>query len=367
MPKRIAIVGGGFLGAELARGLEAHAHVTLIEQNSHFVHAPAMLRALVTPELLERALIPYDRLLQRGQLVQARAQAVDGEGVTLNDGTRVEADYIVLATGSGNAMPFRPQSEGPDAIDQLRADNARVHQQLVAAQRIVIVGAGAVGTELAGEIAHHMPEKSVTLVSAHSKLFPSYAASLGRSLTRKLRTAGVEVILGARAEELADDRVPHAGKMTLTNGRVLEADLIFPTIGGAARSALVDSLPGIAMGQSNRVKTDPWLRPSRLTNIFAAGDLAECGDAMTVVATTRQLPWLIKTLRQVCAGKQVEDLRPYSPWGKPPILVPLGPKRGNSFLVAATVGDMATAQIKGRDLFLSKFNKAFGQPANRRR
>ncbi len=87
---------------------------------------------------------------------------------------------------------------------------------------------------------------------------------------------------------------------------------------------------------------------------------------MTVVATTRQLPWLKKVLRRVMAGQQVEDQTPYTPWGKPPILVPLGPKRGNSFLTVATVGDAITAQIKGRDLFLSKFNKAFGQRANRR-
>ena len=118
MGKRIAIVGGGYLGAELAKAMDQIAEVTLIEPRSHFVHASAMIRAVVQPSLVEESLIPYDRLLKRGRVVAARATDVDGECVTLEDGTRVEADYIVVATGSDYATPFKPK--GAD-IDGLRA------------------------------------------------------------------------------------------------------------------------------------------------------------------------------------------------------------------------------------------------------
>ena len=47
MGKRIAIVGGGYLGAELAKAMDDIADVTLIEPRSHFVHASAMIRAVV--------------------------------------------------------------------------------------------------------------------------------------------------------------------------------------------------------------------------------------------------------------------------------------------------------------------------------
>ena len=43
MSKRIAIVGGGYLGADLARSLDDTADVTLIEPRSHLVHTPAMI------------------------------------------------------------------------------------------------------------------------------------------------------------------------------------------------------------------------------------------------------------------------------------------------------------------------------------
>lgn len=86
MPKRIAIVGGGYIGTDLAKSLDDTAEVTLIEPHSHFVHAPAMIRAVVDPKLLDRALIPYDRLLANGHVLRARATGIDAGGVTLEDG-----------------------------------------------------------------------------------------------------------------------------------------------------------------------------------------------------------------------------------------------------------------------------------------
>lgn len=127
----MAIVGGGFLGADLAKSLDGDMDVTLIERASHFTHTPAMIRAMVDPSLLDRALIPYDRLLTREQVVRGEAVTVDDGGVTLADGTQVQADSIVLATGSSNFAPFK--SAGGD-INTLRADNARWHKAMVAAK-----------------------------------------------------------------------------------------------------------------------------------------------------------------------------------------------------------------------------------------
>ena len=59
---------------------------------SHFVHAPAMIRAVVDPSLLDRALIPYDRLLKNGRVLHARASGIDANGVTLDDGQRTKLE-----------------------------------------------------------------------------------------------------------------------------------------------------------------------------------------------------------------------------------------------------------------------------------
>lgn len=354
----VAIVGGGYLGAELAKALDAEMDVTLIERASHFTHTPAMIRAMAVPDLVGQALVPYDKLLAQGRVVHGEAVAVDGDGVSLADGSRVLADYIVVATGSSHLAPFK--AEAGD-IATLRADTGRWHVALEAAQRVLIIGAGAVGTELAGEIAHAAPKKKVTLVASDATLFPDFPTKLGRSLLAKLKGMGVEVILEARAQTLPGQAGPEGGQVTLSTGQVIEADLIVPAVGATPLTRLLEGLPGAAPEATGRMTVDPWMRPSTFPNVFAAGDVVANGDAMTIVAISRQLPWLEKTLKAVAGGKAVETLKPYTPWKKAPILVPLGPKRGSSFLVLMTVGDWVTRTLKGKDLFIAKNKKLLGR------
>jgi len=357
MGKRIAIVGGGNAGAELAKKMQDVAEVTLVEPRSHFVHAPATIRAVVEPSILDDALLSYGNLLKNGRIVQAKATAVDASGVTLEDGARVEADYVVVTTGSNYAAPFKPV--GAD-LDGMRAASTETHAMLKAAEKVVIVGGGAVGVELAGEIAHAMPGKAITLVASGETLFADKGPKLGASLLRKLSDLGVRVIFGQRAEGLARTDAPFAGPVTLSNGETLEADIVFPVIGVRPVTPLLDSLPDISLAADGRVKVDSWMRPSSLPNVFAAGDAVDVGDAMTIVASTRQVPWLAKTLTAAINGKTIDSQKAYVPWGKAPILLPLGPRKGSSFLIIATVGDFLTSLIKGKDLFRSKYRKLLG-------
>lgn len=355
--KSVAIIGGGYVGSELAKALEANLDVTLIEPREAFVHAPAMIRAVVAPDLLETALIPYDGLLSSGRIIADRAVAIDDKGVTLKSGERVETDFVIVATGSTNGVAFKPEG---DTLETFRAAQGDLNARLKAAKSIIIVGAGAVGTELAGEIAHAMPEKEVTLVSSDATLFPTMHKKLGASLLAKLRVLGVDVVLGARATDLKDIRGPSAGPLTLSNGDVLNADLIVPAIGARPNTELLVALPGTQLAADGRIKVDTYLRPSSLGHVFAAGDVVDAGDAATIVAISRQAPWLAKTLKGLAQGADLSSLKAYSPWGSAPILVPLGPQRGASFLVIATMGDWITRIMKGRDLFIPKYRKLFG-------
>lgn len=353
---RIVIVGGGYIGWEVARDLDAHAHISLIEPREAFVHVPAMIRALVQPDLLDQAIIPYDTLLTHGRVLRARVSSIQADGVTLTNGERVPADYIVVATGSRYATPFKPQD---DTVESLRASSRAAHAQILAARHIAIVGAGAVGTELAGEIAHALPEKKVSLITNESRLFPMYPKKLGAQLHQKLVHAGVEVILNQLVGTLKQTNEPYAGPVTLANGRQIDTDLVFPVIGARGDSTLLSALPGAQAGTLGRVKTDRWMRPSAFTNVFAAGDAADMGDGMTIVATTRQIPWLVKALKALIAGKSIERIKPYQPWKLAPILLPLGPIIGNCYLPFGVVGDFITSRLKGRELFIPKYRKAF--------
>jgi len=357
---KIAIIGGGYAGFNLARLLDAHAKVTLIEAREAFVHNVAAIRATVKPELLDQIIIPYDRLLKRGQVIHGRAAVIDDGGVMLTDGRHIAANAVVVATGSQYAAPFKPES---DSAADFKTRLREVSAQITSAPLVVIVGAGAVGVELAGEIKAVYPAKPVALVSNQSRLFPMYPQKLHANLVERLSRLGVTLHLGQAASDIDQVSAPYEGGVTLADGTAL-AGLILPAIGTKIADSPAHALPDVDRKSNGQLGVDPWLRPSSLPSVFAIGDLAATDEGMTVVSTMRQAPWLARTLRKIAGGAKIEDLPTYARWKVPPILLPLGPKTGASVLPIGrglVVGDRLTSAIKGKHLFIPRYHKEFGR------
>lgn len=357
----VVIIGGGYAGCDLAKRLDSHMQVTLIEQRRAFVHSPAMIRALVKPELIADSIIPYDHLLKNGKVIQAKVTEIGEQHVRLDSGEQVDADYIVVATGSQNLSVFKPQeSQDTDAVDAMIAANLHAHEQIKSAHHIAIVGAGAVGIELAGEIAAAKPDKQLTLISSDQRLLPTFPASLGKSITKKLTAASVDIVLGQRVTDLADRSAPFSAPLTLDNGQVIDADLVFPCIGSRANTSLFDGMEHIKHGSGGRIKTNAQMQIENYPRVFLLGDVGDVGDAMTIVAQARQVPWLAKTLKQLAQGKALTELSAFKPWKNAPILLPLGEHTGSSHLMVMTAGNWITRMMKGKDLFIPKYQKLLG-------
>ena len=63
---RVAVIGGGYGGVTVAKGLDPLADVVLIEQKDQFVHHAAALRAAVDTVWEHAIFMPYTNLLNRG-------------------------------------------------------------------------------------------------------------------------------------------------------------------------------------------------------------------------------------------------------------------------------------------------------------
>src|SRR5207302_5663477 len=162
-------IGGGYGGLNAARALDDVADVTLVEQRDAFVHNVASLRALTEPGWLTGIFIPYDHLLGNGRVVWDRAVDVDVGRAGLASGAELSADFLVLATGSTYPFPAKTDRlRTQQSIDHYREAN----RELSRAQRVLILGAGPVGIELAGEISSAWPEKSITIVDQEPEVVP---------------------------------------------------------------------------------------------------------------------------------------------------------------------------------------------------
>src|SRR3954469_25148356 len=181
MEPTVVIIGGGYGGTLVAKELDADANVILIDPREGFVNAAASLRALTRPDWAPNAFFPYGTLLERGRIIRDRAVSVDPQGVTLASGERVRADYLVLATGSEYSYPAKPRPDATGIAQQLD-DLRETHKELSGAARALILGAGPVGLELAGEIKDVWPAKRVLVIDRAGRLLPGFLPELRDSL-----------------------------------------------------------------------------------------------------------------------------------------------------------------------------------------
>lgn len=149
-PPSVVVVGGGYGGIAVAKALDEVTDVVLVDPKDSFEHNVAALRALVDPSWSSRIHFSYDGLLKKGQVIRDRAVRIDSRRVVLESGKELTPDFIALATGS--SYPF-PGNSGTEDAREAAARFRDGHDALTGADRVLLLGGGPVGIELAGEIA----------------------------------------------------------------------------------------------------------------------------------------------------------------------------------------------------------------------
>ncbi|KAF8316104.1 FAD/NAD(P)-binding domain-containing protein [Clavulina sp. PMI_390] len=380
----IVIVGGGSgaaLAFALSPSLDSSKHnLTVISPLPFAIHNPAAARLVVTSAgNLESkqtgAFTPYDRLFKPGKpgrFLQGRVAAVDDREKTVTlegTGDKIAYDYLVLATGSvwSGPLSFTQMNSEDDVLAQV----TQWREKIAKADRIVLVGGGAVGIEMAGEIKLAYPSKSVTVINAFNKL-------LNDAYTDKFRDRGRDTLEAAGVSVIVDDRldgVPAEGLVTNNSsgislrtqkGAELVADLFIPTFGPRPNTSFLKSFAsGAALSPGGRVNVTPTLNvqlasSSVLPEVWAMGDIIEWDEQHMLMKATAHLAIVKKNLLATLAGSGGK-LAEYQS-GKEMIMVTVG-KGGFGFLPffgGWIVGNWFVGLIKSGSLFVSMGRKGLG-------
>lgn len=184
------------------------------------------------------------------------------------DGRQISAEKIILATG---ARPIVPPIPGLDQVDPLTSEN--LWQLDTLPQRLLIVGGGAIGCELAQ--AFQRLGSQVTLVEMQSQLLPRDDRHVAEFMADSLSAEGVQVLTGYAAKEFA--RYQEGGSVSLASDKADDLEIAFDrvlvAIGRAANTSGfgLEEL-GIPLHANGTVVTDEYLRTC-YPNILACGDL----------------------------------------------------------------------------------------------
>jgi NADH dehydrogenase FAD-containing subunit len=352
----VVVVGGGYGGITAAKALDNLADVTLIDPKEAFVHNLAAWRTLVEPEWLDRIFLPYSHLLANGRFLRDRAVAIDGRRLTLGSGDVLEPDFLVLATGS--SYPFPAKTEEAD-IASARARLHAAHDALLAAERVLIVGAGPAGLELSGEIKAFYPDKKVTIAEGSQDVLAGpYAQELRDELRRQLTDLDIELRLGTALSELpsADPATLAPIAVATEDGDELVADIWFRAFGVRPHSQYLEggSLAGVR-DQRGYLRVDDQLQVIGEHRIFAIGDLADADRDMAGIATA-QAEVVAANIRALIEGRgELTSWAPYPPL----IAVPLGPEHGAGFVGDGLADSATITELKGRHMLLDTYASLF--------
>jgi NAD(P)H-nitrite reductase large subunit len=281
--KRHVIVGGG------TAGLNA---ITTIREIDHgaseivLVSAERPYSRMVLPYYLARDITESHVFTANpSRLAQLKvtphlgrcAASLDTEAqqLTLDNGTVIEYDDLLIATGSSAVRAPVPGADGAGVHSFWTLDQARtVLSGITAGTQVVMVGAGFIAFTILNSILKLGAKLSIVEIAP--QILPRMIDRTGAEIVEGwLQRHGVEVRTGAHLQAIED--VSGRKRLRFQESGELEADLVIMATG--IRTNL-DWLAGAGIEVNRGVVVDDHLRSS-VPNVYAAGDVAEGRDFVT--------------------------------------------------------------------------------------
>lgn len=285
-PRSVLVVGAGLAGTQTAAALRAHGfigHLTVLgaegiapydrpplSKELFTRRSPAWLADELGADLTQLA----DEVLLDDAARHLELTPTPSTAVVTSSGRRLSADVVVLACGS---EPVRPAGWTDAVTLHGTADADHLRSRLVPGSRLVCIGAGWIGAEVAGVAAHAGCE--VTVVEAagvplHRQLGPV----VGAHLTSWYAAAGVTLLTGAPVVSV-DPAGVALGPEGTQAPQTVPADVVLAAVGARpATDWLGGALPRDARG-AIRVDTRGRVVETGAA-VFAVGDCATRADAV---------------------------------------------------------------------------------------
>ena len=296
----LVVVGGGFGGLWATRALaSAPIRITLVDRCNHHLFQPLLYQVATAGLSSPDIAAPLRHILRKQGNVEVRLAEVTtidaaGNNVVLADGSRLDFDYLLLASGATHAYfghdEWAAYAPGLKTLD----DALRLRRHLLLAFEraeaepdptmraawlsFAIVGGGPTGVELAGTLAEiarqtlanefrniNPSEARVRLIEAGPRVLSSFPEDLSEKARRQLQKLGVEVSTGQAVSDIT------ASGYRLGDEFIAARTVVWAA--GVAASPLAESL-GVPLDRAGRVLVQGDLSVPGYSNIFIAGDLA---------------------------------------------------------------------------------------------
>lgn len=340
---RIAILGAGYAGLRCALDLvdvkqrgRIDASLELIDRTAYHQVVTRLHDVAADAMPPERARLPLQSLLPPDLITVVRADVErilpDEHRVATSAGIH-DYDRLVIALGSTTAWPaipgLRERAFPLRWWNEAVALRKHIRDTVAAAAtitdrgrrrchlRIVVAGGGFTGCQLAGELAHWLPDLADThdvsvfdmhlmLLEQEDRLLPNWKPWSSRRAERILTRKGVDVRVNSPLRGVDGEYVSIGDEQVCTHTLVWT---------GGIRAPAVLAESGLPVGEQGRVIIDDFLRVPSFPEIFVAGDCAlvmRDGEPVPANASyaLRQGAYVARTLVDEATGREIRPYRP---------------------------------------------------------
>jgi 3-phenylpropionate/trans-cinnamate dioxygenase ferredoxin reductase subunit len=277
--RRFVIVGGGLAGAKIAEALrdrDFDGEITVLSEEDHLPYErPPLSKEFFAGKKTLPEFTVHDGEWFRDHRVDLRpgttATAIDpaAHTVSLPDGSTISYDKLALATGSRSRRLDIPGSDA-EGVHYVRTVDqaAALLRTLAADKKLVVIGAGWIGLEIAAS-ARGFDVDVTVLEHAGLPLESTLGPEMGEVFAALHRQNGVDLRTGTDVTAISVDG-GHASGVTLIDGTVIPADAVLIAVGALPNTELA-SEAGIDV--ENGVLVDAGLQSSD-PDVVAVGDIA---------------------------------------------------------------------------------------------
>jgi 3-phenylpropionate/trans-cinnamate dioxygenase ferredoxin reductase component len=271
------IVGAGLAGAKAAETLREEGfdgRITLLGSEAERPYErPPLSKEYLRGEAEEKPYVHSEAFYAENEIELRRSTTVtgidlDASEVTIGDGERLGYDRLLLSPG---ARPRRLSVPGAEleGIHYLRelADSEAIRDRLAAGTRVIVIGGGWIGSEVAASA--HERGCEVTLVAASTVPLERVLGREVGAIYRDIHTDhGVRFLGDTRVE--AFEGADKVERVRISRGETIDADLVAIGVGVAPRVELAGSA---GIETENGIVVSELLQTS-VPGVFAAGDVA---------------------------------------------------------------------------------------------
>ena len=292
--KRVVIIGGGFSATSVAKQLESKFDAVLVDTKDYFEYTPGILRTIVEPDHARKIQRMHKDYLKKSEIIVGRVLMVSDKYIVVKGRKRINYDYLIICSGSNYNLPIKEQ----DVLIGSRADHLeKAYWKLMKAEKVLIIGGGLVGVELAAEICTHWKGKGIVLIQSSDKLIPRNNLKTISYVEKFLRSKGVKLICGERMKSVKN------GVCITESGKKIKSDMIFLTVGIVPNYKFMKKNFSKVLDSRGQIRVNDYLQVKGQKNIFAAGDVVSVSEEKTAQNAERQAAVVVRNIRALESGK----------------------------------------------------------------